>query len=83
MHKTFTTQNATSVFDKLINRIKPEMVRNCERWKNLMTYERWETNVEEFRERFEGRNVNMLNDLRKVMEITEEEEKKYFADLGY
>lgn len=83
MHKTFTTQNATSVFDKLINRIKPEMVRNCERWKNLMTYERWETNVEKFRERFEGRNVNMLNDLRKVMEITEEEEKKYFADLGY
>lgn len=83
MHKTFTTQNATTVFDNLINTIKPEMKRNCERWKNIMTFERWEANVEKFRERFEGRNADMLNDLRKVMEITEEEEKKYFADLGY
>ena len=83
MHKTFTTQNATMVFDNLINCIKPEMKRNCERWKNIMSFEKWEANVEKFRERFEGRNVDMLNDLRKVMDITEEEEKKYFADLGY
>ena len=83
IHKTFSSQNATAVFDKLINSIKPEMVRNCERWPGVMKYERWEENVEKFREKFATRDKDMLNDLRKVLEITDEEEKKYFADLGF
>ena len=83
MHKTFTTQNTTAVFNNLINTIKPEMVRNCERWPNLLTYKKWEYKVNAFRDRFATRNKNMLNDLRRALAITEEENNKYFADLGF
>ena len=59
------------------------MVRNCERWSNLMSYSKWESNVEEFREKFQDRDKDMLNDLREVLKITDEENAKYFADLGF
>ena len=36
MHETFSTENATAVFDNIINTIKPEMRRNCERWPGLL-----------------------------------------------
>ena len=83
MHKTFSEKNATSVFDNIIATIKPEMARNCERWPNVMTYSKWEANVTKFREKFKDRPKNMLNDLRQFLSITDEEEKKYFADLGF
>ena len=83
MHETFSTQNATAVFDNLINTIKPEMQRNCERWPGVLSYARWEKNVNAFREKFKKRNVIMLNNLREYLSITDEENEKYFSDLGY
>ena len=83
MHKTFSTQNATKVFDNLTNSIKNEMVLNCKRWPSLMSYSSWEKHVGAFRERFKDRNKEMLNDIRKELKITPEEEKKYFSDLGF
>ena len=83
MHETFTTQNTTSVFDSLINTIKPEMYRNCERWPALLTYSKWERNVNVFREKFKERNKIMLNELRNWLAITDEENAKYFSDLGF
>ncbi|MBR5085859.1 MAG: CotH kinase family protein [Muribaculaceae bacterium] len=83
MHNTFTTQNTTAVFDNLINTIKPEMERNCQRWSKVLTYPKWEYHVKAFREKFATRNKIMLNDLRKALAITEEENNKYFADLGF
>lgn len=82
MHKTFSTENATAVFDNLISTIKPEMKRNCQRWPE-MSYDKWESHVNAFREKFKARNKTMLNDLRKFLGITAEENRKYFADLGY
>jgi hypothetical protein len=83
MHKTFSTKNATEVFDNLTNSIKNEMVLNCKRWPSLMSYSSWEKHVGAFRERFKDRNKEMLNDIRKELKITPEEEKKYFSDLGF
>lgn len=83
MHKTFSTENTTKVFDNLINTIKPEMPHNCERWANIMSYKKWESKVAAFREKFKERNKVMLNDLRVELAITPEEEKKYFSDLGF
>ena len=83
MHKTFTASNATSVFDALIDSIKSEMVLNCKRWPRIMTYDQWEHNVAKFRSQFADRSKLMLNGLRKYLSITDEEEKKYFADLGF
>ena len=82
LHKTLTPKNTAAVFDKLINTIRPEMKRNCKRWPK-MTYEKWEKNVAAFRANFNTRNKTMLNELRAELSITPEEEKKYFADLGY
>ena len=83
LHKTFSTKNATAVFDNLINTIKPEMGRNCERWPKVLTYTRWEEKVAAFRSRFDSRNKELLSDLREALKVTPEEEKKYFSDLGY
>ena len=83
LHETFTTENTTLVFDSLINTIKPEMYRNCERWPEILSYARWEKNVNAFREKFKERNKIMLNDLRKFLSITDEENERYFSDLGY
>lgn len=82
LHHTFSEKNATSVFDNLIKQIRPEMERNCKRWPQ-MRYETWERNIADFRKRFAGRPKTILNDLRKYLSITEEENKKYFGDLGY
>ncbi len=83
MHTTFTTKNTTEVFDNIVNTIKPEMQQNCERWPGIMTFSRWEKNVNNFREKFKFRNKIMLNDLRKELAVTDEENKKYFSDLGF
>ena len=83
LHSTFSAKNATQHFDKLIALIKPEMPRNCERWAKVLTYEKWLEHVADFRAKFNERPAVILNDLRKELKITPEEEKKYFADLGY
>lgn len=81
MHNTFTEENTTRVFDNLVATITPEMKLNCKRWPQL-SYKKWEKNIATFRKRFTTRNRDMLNDLRKVLSITPEEDKKYFGDLG-
>lgn len=83
MHKTFSAGNATRVFDALIAAIKPEMPRNCQRWPGLLKYDKWEQNVAEFRQGFSTRAQVMLNDLRQELSITDAENRKYFADLGF
>lgn len=83
MHKTFSTENATATFDNIINTIKPEMPRNCQRWPQVMAYSTWENHVDEFRKKFKDRPKNMLNSLRQELNITEEENKKYFNDLNF
>ena len=82
MKNTFSTQNTTAVFDKLVAQIRPEMKRNCERWPQL-SYDRWETNITEFRKLFDDKHKVMLNELRTYLNITDEENKKYFSDLGF
>ena len=82
MHNTFSTKNATAVFDNLVKQISNEMKLNCERWPQL-SYEKWEKNIASFREPFATKPQTMLNDLRKYLSITDEENKKYFGDLGY
>jgi hypothetical protein len=80
MHKTFSPKNATAVFDALVTSIRPEMERNCERWPQL-SYKQWEKNIEAFRARFADRHLIVLNDLRRLLAITPEEDKQYFSDL--
>ncbi|MBQ7057193.1 MAG: hypothetical protein IJM84_04525, partial [Bacteroidaceae bacterium] len=62
---------------------KQEMKYNCERWPKLLTYTTWEKNVENFKKKIANRNKAMLDDLRKELAITPEENKKYFGKLGY
>lgn len=66
---TFTTENTTKVFDKLVGEIKSEMKRNCERWPQLK-YNTWENNIQKFRERFDTRDEVVLKDLEKELGIT-------------
>ena len=79
---TYSAKNAMAHFDKFIAQIRPEMKQNCKRWPKL-SYEKWEKNIEDFRSRFEGRPQKVLNDIRKYLAVTPEEEKKYFSQLGY
>ena len=48
---TFSEQNATRVFDRLVSAIRPEMPLNCRRWPQL-SYESWEKHIADFRQRF-------------------------------
>lgn len=82
MHTTFSAPNATAVFDNIVKQIRPEMKRNCERWKQL-SYDGWELNIKSFREKFATKPKVMLDDLRNYLSITEEEDKKYFGDLDF
>lgn len=79
---TFSTGNTTAVFDALVARIRPEMKLNCGRWPQL-SYNQWEKNLDEFKEKFADKPKIMLNDLRQYLRITDEENKKYFSKLGY
>ncbi len=82
LENTFSTKNATAVFDNLVEKIRPEMKLNCERWPQL-SYEQWERNTADFKKKFADKPQVMLNDLRKYLNITEAENKKYFSKLGY
>lgn len=83
LHKTFASEHAASVFDKLINTIRPEMPYNAERWPNVLPMEKWEKNVTTFRGKFADKPKKILTSLREELKITPAEEKKYFSDLGY
>ena len=80
MHNTFEPKHATAVFDALVGTIRPDMQRNCERWPQL-SYRQWEKNIEAFRARFADRHLIVLNDLRRLLSITPDEDKRYFSDL--
>lgn len=82
MKTTFSPKNATAVFDNLVNQIKPEMKRNCERWPQL-SYEKWEKNIEDFRAKFNDKPKVMLDGIRDYLHVTDAENKKYFSNLGY
>lgn len=83
LHKTLKPENAAKVFDELTNEIRPEMKLNCKRWPKLLTFDRWERNIKIFRKKFYGRDKYVLNSIRKELKVTPEENKKYFADLGF
>ena len=82
MTNTFAKENTTKVFDELVAQIQPEMVNNCKRWPQL-SYKQWEKNIEEFRKKFEDKPKVMLDGIRSYLNITEEENKKYFGHLGF
>ncbi len=83
LHNTISAAHATSVFNSLIETIRPEMIHNCERWPNILSFKRWESNVETFRAKFEKKPQLMFSRLRTELSITPEEYEKYFSDLGY
>lgn len=82
MTNTFNKENTTAVFDKLVEQIRPEMKQNCQRWPQL-SYDQWEKNVAKFREKFDEKPKVMLDDLRRYLNVTPEENKKYFGNLGF
>lgn len=79
---TISEKNATAAFDRLVARIKPEMKRNCQRWPQL-SYKTWEKNIDDFRAKFKDKPKVVLDGVRAYLKVTPEEEKKYFAHLGY
>lgn len=82
MHHTFSKPYVTKFFKNLMDEIRPEMKRNCERWPDL-SYNKWEAHLVTFAKNFDTRPKAMLDDLRRTLCVTPEEEKKYFADLGF
>lgn len=80
--KTFSKENATAYFDMLVEKIRPEMKRNCERWPQL-SYEQWEKNIGDFRSKFEKKPQVILDEIRQYLSVTDAENKKYFGHLGY
>ncbi len=81
MHHTFTAENTTRMFDALMAGIDEEMVLNCQRWGNMLSYKSWKKYQKTFRQKLLTRNKAMLDDLRQFLKITPEEDKKYFGDL--
>lgn len=80
MHHTFKPDHVKAHFDSMIKEIEPEMKRNCDRWK-LMTYESWQRNIVNFKAKFDDRWKIVLDDLKTELNVTEEENAKYFGDL--
>ena len=81
MHNTFSYNYITKKFDNIINAIKPEMPRNCKRWPDNMSYESWTKRVASFRKKFKDRGKEMLDGIRKELNVTKEENNKYFKGL--
>lgn len=79
---TLSPANANKVFDDLVALIKPEMERNCKRWPQL-SYNQWEKNIADFKVKLDNKPKVMLDDIRVLLSVTQEENKKYFGKLGY
>ena len=77
---TFHPSRTAKYFDELVARIRTEMKRDCNRW-NYHTYAGWEKQIADFRAKLLTRPRGMLEDFRRDLHITPEEEQKYFKGL--
>lgn len=77
---TFHPNRTTKYFDQLVATIRPEMKRDCDRW-SYHTYAGWEKQIADFRAKLLKRPKDMLNAFRQDLQITAEEEQKYFKGL--
>ena len=77
LNVTFHPNRTTKYFDQLVARIRTEMKRDCDRW-NYHTYAGWEKQIAAFRAKLQTRPKNMLDAFRQDLQITPEEEQKYF-----
>ena len=74
---TFHPNRTTKRFDALVASIRSEMKRDCDRW-NYHTYAGWEKHIAQFRAQLLTRPKKMLDAFRQDLQITAEEEQKYF-----
>lgn len=77
MENTFSQENTSAVFDSFHDAIKPEMERNCARWKKGMSYTRWEQHVEEFRKKIEKKPDFMVQQVKEYFHLSDKEYSLY------
>ena len=67
-------------FDALVESIRPEMAQHCEKWKNVLTYSKWEKQIELMRSRIDERSGKIIGYLSEYFELTEAEKQQYFGE---
>ena len=67
-------------FDALVDSIRPEMTLHCEKWKSVLTYSKWEKQIELMRSRIDERSGKIIGYLSEYFELTEAEKQQYFGE---
>ena len=67
-------------FDALVESIRPEMEQHCAKWSNVLTYSKWESQIELMRSRIQERSGKIIGYLSEYFELTEEEKQQYFGE---
>ena len=83
LHGAFSDENALAIIDKMADEIDSEMVRDAARWPGMgISYSGWQGNVDRLRKLMSGYHVNVINNLKHFMRLTDEEVILYFGDLN-
>lgn len=77
VNNVWTKEHVEEVYNYLYNSIKPEMLRNCERWD--LDYNHWEDSVSRLHKTILSRNSAVKKSTKSYFQLTEEEYNEYFA----
>lgn len=81
LEHTFKPDHALQVFDRLIQTIEPEMLQNCLRWPQNMTFATWQKHVSSFRNNISTRLPRLNHNLIQELNVTPEEKAEFHLDF--
>ncbi len=66
-------------FDALVESIRPEMTQHCEKWSEVLTYSKWEKQIELMRSRIEERAGKIIGYLSEYFELDTADKERFFG----
>ncbi|MEG2322382.1 MAG: CotH kinase family protein [Bacilli bacterium] len=79
LKNNWSKDNVLKKIDEVYKQLKPEMIRNCDRWG--FTMDSWEIEVNKLRDYAKNRSQYMIRDAKYFFNLNNEEMKEYFGDV--
>lgn len=82
LHGAFSDENALAIIDEMVAELDSEMERDTVRWRvGGVNYKLWQRKVTELRSFVDGYHTTVINSLKALLKLTDEEVEMYFGDL--
>lgn len=80
LNTTLRTENLLALFDSMTELVRPEMARNCERWKYPESLSKWEENVKTLRHNISARRKYAIEELKNTFRVSDARLRELLPD---